>query len=466
MEKRPLRILLVDDDEDEFILTRDLLGDIVGRRFELDWISEWEDGVRAVLEGGYDAYLIDYRLGAHDGIELLRRVRREGGERAMIILTGQGDDAIDQEAMRAGASDYLVKGEIDPETMGRAIRYAIERNRIQSQLRLQAEILKNVHDAVFYVNSEGEVLDWNEGAARTFEIDAASAIGTSIEALCPAEAGHPFLDRILPAVRRDGIAEEMVRCRLASGREIYIHAKVTPMALGSDRGFVFCAHDITEQKKLEAELLRISEEEQRRIGQDIHDDLCSQLSGIGCLTKVLETRLRTHRDEEAELLRKVSDMVSNAGMKAREIARGLVPSVLENQGLPGALEELATRSRDLFGVHCRTSLQGTGESFPLGQDTNVQLFRIAQEAVANAIKHSDAEAIQIVLANGDGFIRLEVSDDGKGLTSDPVSAGMGLLTMRRRAEILQADFAIHASPGEGTTITCAVPLPVPDRIPA
>lgn len=458
MSDVPLRILLIDDDEDEYVLHRDLLNESSRGRYELDWIADYDEGLEDLTAGNHDAYLIDYRLGGKTGLDLLRSMQEAGIDRAMIVLTGQTDDLVDQLAMESGASDYLVKGETGAAELERTIRYAIERVRILRRLRFQAEILRNVHDAVFYVTDSGIIRDWNEGAARIFGISGEEAIGKSILEVCPHPGPHPFHRRIIPAIRKSGVAEEIIHCPRADGREVYVRAKVTAMHRRGEEGYVFCASDITKEKMLEAELVRISENEQRRIGQDIHDDLCSQLSGIGCLTKVLEQKLRESHSEEAEMMESITGMVAQAGTKAREIAKGLVPAVLETQGLASALRELAARRRELFGVNCIAIIPEDPRLERIPDSIAIQLYRIAQEGVTNAIRHSDAEVIELSLKVLDGHVEMKVRDNGKGMAREPIGSGMGLMTMRRRAEMIDADFSVQASPGGGTQIRCSVPL--------
>lgn len=333
-----------------------------------------------------------------------------------------------------------------------------ERKRGEEELRIQAEILSNVHDAVFYVSGDGIVRDWNEGAARIFSLGSIEAIGRPLMEICSQHDGPTFFERISPAIKRKGVAEEIFHCRLKSGQEIYIRAKVTPMTRKVEEGFVVCASDITKEKRLEAELVRISENEQRRIGQDIHDDLCSQLSGIGCLTKVLEQKLKEVHSDEAEMMAGITEMVAQAGTKAREIAKGLVPTVLETQGLAGALRDLAFQKREMLGVNCIASVPENEALEKLPDSISIQLYRIAQEAVTNAIRHSDAEIIELILEAEDGYLELSVRDDGKGMPRDLFSSGMGLMTMQRRAEMIEAEFLIQASPGGGTFIRCSLPL--------
>lgn len=139
MQSRPLRILLVDDDEDDYILARDLLSDIRGREFNLDWVAAYDAALETIESNRHDVYLLDYRLGDRNGLELLREAVVNGCKAPMILLTGQGDHEVDLEAIKAGAADYLMKGQIDGPLLERSIRYAIERKRAEEALRESEE---------------------------------------------------------------------------------------------------------------------------------------------------------------------------------------------------------------------------------------------------------------------------------------------------------------------------------------
>ena len=134
-DHRPVRLLLVEDDEDDYVLTRELLSDAKRTTFELEWISSFDEALEALAKNTPDVCLIDYRLGEHDGLELLGRARELGVTAPMILLTGQGGGDVDLVAMRAGAADYLVKGAIDAPLLERSIRYALEQSRTLHALR-------------------------------------------------------------------------------------------------------------------------------------------------------------------------------------------------------------------------------------------------------------------------------------------------------------------------------------------
>jgi signal transduction histidine kinase len=138
---KPLRILLIDDDQDDFILTQDVLRDSLGMPFHLDWASSYEAGLKAMAECGHDLYLLDYRLGSKTGLDLLKEPAAATCQAPIILLTGQGEREVDLEAMKAGAADYLPKSHLS-DTLERTIRHALERFRDRTALRQLNEILE------------------------------------------------------------------------------------------------------------------------------------------------------------------------------------------------------------------------------------------------------------------------------------------------------------------------------------
>ncbi len=135
-----MRVLMVEDDEDDYFLTKELLDDVFGRDLSLDWAFDWQSALEVVLEDRHDVVIVDYRLGARNGLELVREAVHLGCCMPFIVLTGEGNREIDLEAMRAGATDYLVKGEITAPLLDRSIRYAIERRKSERRLAQLAQI--------------------------------------------------------------------------------------------------------------------------------------------------------------------------------------------------------------------------------------------------------------------------------------------------------------------------------------
>ncbi len=373
-------------------------------------------------------------------------------------------------AQRKDGSEFpveigLTPVEIDGErlTLG-MIADITERKRAEEALREKAHILASLHEAVFTVGGNQRIETWNRGAEYIFGWKEKEVVGQPVTAICPEDELRRYSDRILPAVILNGHYDSTLHCRRQDGSEVFVAIRASladsdrESSQGNGHRVIFCANDISRQKELEDEIVQISEKEQRRIGQDLHDDLCQQLASIGCLAKVLQQELVAKGNgETAGALGQLGEMLSSANVRAREISRGLAPAVIQREGLTSALEELASRTRKVFGVPCR--FHCPDPVFVEDEKNAVQLYRIAQEATANAVKHSDATEIEIALSLLPGHLQLRIRDDGRGLPPEAASrsSGLGLLTMNYRAGILGGELEIQSGPGEGTTITCTAP---------
>ena len=168
--KEKIRALLIDDDQGDFVFTKGLLSQITHPIIELDWVPTFEEGQDAIAKGEYDIYLVDYFLEDRTGLDLLREAARHQLQAPVIMLTGRGNHDVDLEAMRAGAADYLVKGQIEPEDLERAIRYALDRTEAQRALRASEERHRGMFDhfplGVYRCTPGGEFLDANPALVR------------------------------------------------------------------------------------------------------------------------------------------------------------------------------------------------------------------------------------------------------------------------------------------------------------
>jgi PAS domain S-box-containing protein len=215
--------------------------------------------------------------------------------------------------------------------------------------------------------------------------------------------------------------------------------------------------DITERKRLEKAILEISSEEQRRIGQDLHDGLGQHLTGIAFMSKVQEQKLADKGLAEAVEAARIVSLVNEAINKTRELAHGLLPVVSDAQGLMSALKRWAADVEDLFSITCRLQM----DEPVLIHDSNMSthLYRIAQEAVNNAIKHGQAKNIAISLAGGNGKGTLRIENDGASLPERSVNdSGMGMQIMNYRARMIGGSLKVESGGNHGVTITCTFPL--------
>lgn len=212
--------------------------------------------------------------------------------------------------------------------------------------------------------------------------------------------------------------------------------------------------DITRRVELEQEILAAGERERQRISQDLHDDLCQQLAGVEFLSQTLAGQLKKASPESVGRAREIAGMVRQAINQTRELAHGLSPLRLELVGMVGALQELAERTRKIHGIDCR---------FHCAQPVllpdpawGIHLYRIAQEAVSNAIKHGHCERIDITFGKEDGTIKLALKDDGTGIPEKLKSKGIGLRVMQYRASMIGGTLTVRRNPRRGTTIVCTV----------
>ena len=216
--------------------------------------------------------------------------------------------------------------------------------------------------------------------------------------------------------------------------------------------------EITERRRLEREILEISEREQARLGQDLHDDLGQQLAGIGLFAFTLSEMLHAENHRCAADAQFMLTSLTSALHTARNLAKSLFPVELEYGGLTVALEELAQRTGTLTKVHFQLTVD---PAFEIEKSSAIHLYRIVQESVSNAIKHSKAQAITIDCQVRDGVRTVRVTDDGVGFKEpekDHEWAGMGLHLFQYRARLIGAEVEVKAmSDGKGCQVTCRFP---------
>lgn len=216
--------------------------------------------------------------------------------------------------------------------------------------------------------------------------------------------------------------------------------------------------DRTSQvRRLSQELTIAEREERRRIGQNLHDGVSSQLSGITLVLGSLVNKAADDYPELADSLRQVKSLVQESGRDVQRIARGLHPTRLEESGLADALNRLVSDLVTSDEVDCHFECD---DNVPeLSTDTATHLYWIAQEAVANARKYADADGIRVSLRREGQQLHLTVADDGKGLPEDHQNSdGLGLNTMHNRAQLIGGQLEIETTPGEGTRVICRMPL--------
>ncbi len=333
-----------------------------------------------------------------------------------------------------------VKTEI-PLQQGQALKLAV------SQTGNGIRLTNPAFDAMFAYapgTLEGYPID------RLFRLDERVRSGAErrIRTQPPAENAEPFE---FECIRRDG-STFAAAC------------VITPLLIDGADHWLAVLNDVTERKVLEREILEVSNREQQRIGNDLHDGLGQELTGVALMLRSLTTRIRRAHPEALPEVDEVVALLNQSIHNARTLARGLSPVSLERGGLVPALRTLAVRARETYGLSLtlRTRL-----THPLRVDESAanHLYRIVQEALSNAMRHGRATQVRIQLTSDDLAIRLSVHDNGRGLPPETQTAtGLGLRTMRYRAQVIGGNLLVGNHRLGGTIVRCVCPQGARERV--
>ena len=339
-------------------------------------------------------------------------------------------------------------------------RFGVEESLLESEQRFRSMFER--HDAPMLVldAEPGTIENANPAAAAFYGYPRERLREMKIEDLC---AVPPQTAVSLRQRARDGSRGYLTfPHRLANGeiRTVEIHS--SPVEIQGRRLLFAIIHDVTERKLLQKRILDIGEAERQRIGQDLHDSLGGMLTGAALVTKALAHRLALKGHTEAAVAAEAVRCINDSIGQARTIARGLFPSELSAVGLVAGLREFAAETTKRSGFLCR--LRAGKDALIHDKSAASHLFRIVQEAVNNAVRHSKGRHITILLARAGNQVVLEVRDDGKGLPSKCRDGkGLGLRTMQDRAGVIGAQFAVGTGERGGTVVSCRLPIKAAPR---
>lgn len=370
--------------------------------------------------------------------------RRNGAHR----LEARGEDAVlqsvNQELQSLNSELQSANEELEGSNHALEER-AEEVERVRGQLRA---VLDATADAVLTTDAQNRIITFNRAATCLFDYHPDEIIGRGIDVLLPdADPARNSLRNFVAGMRE-------VSARRRDGFRFPALMSVSETADGEL--LVSCLRDLSPDRALQQEVLRIATLEQERIGQELHDGVQQELTGLGLLAQSLADDLARTGSAESELANRLAAGVASTNRGVRSLARGLVPVPVDAATLPAALAELAQSTQETFRIDCRFA--GSEPVSLPDAAVATHLFRIAQEAVSNAVKHAKPKAIRIRLTRGDDGLRLEVCDDGVGVPPLPVRhAGVGLRLMAHRCSIVGGRFALEPRAGGGTVISCTIP---------
>lgn len=500
---KTLQILLLEDNEDDaLLLARELRAG--GCLAEVERVYTESGFCEALARDGWDAVIADFNVPGYGARAALRTVRERGIDLPFIVVSGVVGEENAVGAMKAGAHDFILKEQLSRlvpaigrelgEVANRRARRQAEQALRESEERLRV-VAENVPVVLFGGDAAGDVTYCSPAWERFTGRPVSEAMGVGWinfvhpderrDVLKTAEAGtsrritvggrnrflaadgtYRWMDaRATPIFDETGALrhwfgsmidiDDEVRAELAL-REAHatLEGRVAERTAELRQANERLEQEIAERHRLETKIAEISEAERRNIRHELHDGLCQELAGIGFMSNVLARNLAAADRSEAKEAQAVSDLVHDTLNRTRKLARGISPVEASEEGLMGALGELASTTRRIYGIDCRFECPR-----PVLIQNNTaagHLYRIAQEAIHNALENGKAGVVRIALEPFRSGARLSIEDNGIGLIEKGGDhPGIGIRVMRHRATSIGAELEIRPAEGGGTAVVCA-----------
>lgn len=502
MSLPPVQILLIDDDEDDFILTRDLLRRPgLTTRYELTWVPGYEAARAALASGRFDLCLLDYRLGAHTGLELLQETQTLPQRPPIILLTGQGDPTVDLAAMEAGAVEYLLKAELTAEGLDRAIRYALERRKTEERLRRDRDLISRIMETspvgIVVTDRQGQVTFANRRAEKILGVHApphASGPNQLLSWPLTEPEGGIGGDPLAPlqAALASGVPVHDLRRFWEDGsRRVLLSINAAPLVdtAGGIDGLVVTVDDITQRVELE-ERLRQSQK-MESIGQlaaGVAHDINNVLTVIQGHAELLRETVRPGAPEE----RSVHQICAAADRAARFVRQLLLFSrkqvvQFKRLDLNQVLHNLVQMLPRLLGedIHleldCTEPLPAVEADLGMMEQVILNLAVNARDAMPQGGRLRLATAVVTVAETevtrrgaprAGPYVCLEVTDTGCGMDASTLArifepffstketgkgTGLGLATVYGIVRQHQGWIEVQSKPGAGSTFKVYLP---------
>ncbi|WP_146663119.1 PAS domain-containing protein [Anaerohalosphaera lusitana] len=511
-QKNKLRVLLIEDETPHVYLIRRAFKNSP-QSFELVTSRCLEDAKKLIAQHLFDVLVTDLMLPDGRGVDLLKDADITC-KVPIVVMTSYGGEDIAVDALKAGAMDYVVKSNDAFEALPHITKNAVTSWRARETRRKSAEaVMKReshlrmvldatsggvwdrdlVLDQVYYGSNWASMLGykpeeivphtrfWHSLVHPDDRADVMRAMNDHLSGKCDKYSAefrirtktgeYKWVLSRGKVVERDsdgkptrivGTHTDISERKLAEQEIQKINAELEQRVQERTRELSVTneqlCKEMAERKMLEKEVLSISEREREWTGQELHDSLGQQLTGIAIMSKVLANKLKEKGIAESENADAISEMIKHSIEKTRAIAKGLHPIDIGNSGLCEAMRNLAANTASLFRVEC--SFSGDVEIEICDTAAAMNLYRIAQEAITNAIRHGHADNIDVTLdCNGEnGNLRI-VNDGAPFSINTEKSKGMGLRLMKHRAEMIDGKLEICQRRGGGAIVTCAFKLP-------
>jgi len=392
------------------------------------------------------------------GLRLCRltRASERGKHRTVIAVISKEQMEHLHRLLDAEVDQYITESLFDEQRLDVRLAFAekmarnkeeqflIEQKLRESEARARS-ILRTTVDAIITIDRHAQVRTFNKAAEDLFLFKASEVIGKNVNILMPQPYRREHDDYIENYHQTGnkkiiGIGREVTGLR-KDGTTFPMYLAVSEVNVNGQRLYTGIVRDITEQRRLEQEVLRISEHERHRIGQDLHDGLGQMLTGISLINRNIASSLKDENHPLADEVSDITNLVKEADEYARSLSRGLIPVEFEGQGLKAALERMMKNAEKLFNITCRFDAP---DNIYFEDSTNLtHLYRIVQEATSNAVKHGNASEVDISIKNYDERLVIKIEDNGTGFSDDwEKDRGLGVRIMQFRSRLIGANLEI------------------------
>jgi PAS domain S-box-containing protein len=481
MKATPIKVLLIEDDEDDVLLVRDYLEDSGNFKFELEWEPKPEQARFKMVLGNHDVFLIDYRLGSETGLDLIKFVQQKGVITPCILLTGQGDLKVDLDATRFGAADYLVKTELNGSTLERSIRYALSQAKVIRELdekeKRYRSLFERSIDPIFLVNERLVLVDVNESFLQFFNYTKEEALSLTISELFADQNDYEKFYNTLKEVEQIRDFEASLLNKEGAKKGCLVNCVFIPDQLSEFCCYQGIIHDLTMRKKAErdmliAERLSMTGKIARTIAHEVRnpltnltlafdqlkDDLPRDNADVKLYSEIIERN--ANRIEQL-----ISEMLSSS--KPKELNLELTP-------LSEVLEQTLMLSIDRINLNQIRLEKDFGHELPRILMDKEKIKIALLNIVINAIEAMQPGngILKISTENKNGYIVAAISDNGKGIahedleklfdpfyTDKPAGMGLGLTSTKNILNSHSAEIEVTSAPGEGTTFYISFKLP-------
>lgn len=471
------RILIVDDDEDDFIITSEYINSIPGNTFTIEWSKNYADGLIQLLAKNYDLYFVDYRLGAKSGIDFLKEAAAHNCEEPIVLLTGKGNYEVDLRAMQLGAVDYLIKTDLSTEKMERCIRYALERaatlKALRANERKYRSIFEKSKDIIFVTDLSLNFIDVNEAIETLLGFDKQEILKMNLCDLVENDQQKTELQMAIAGV--DEVTDWEVAMLTKNKEKKFCILTLTLEESDKGQGYVQgIMHDITNLKKVEKATLQTEKlAAAGRLVRTIAHEVRNPLNNI---TLSVEQMQQEKVDEQSSLYlniiqrngRRISDLISELLNTSRPTEITLQREILQN-----ILDEVISSSIDSLTLkRLKMQVNYVHDAVEIMADRE-KLKMALLNIVVNAIEamQEDTGKLSISLEQTEYHAIVAISDNGSGISEENISrlfepyftqkrngVGLGLTFTLNILQAHRAHIDVTSQPGQGTTFTIHFPL--------